>query len=417
MPPPEMANLSGVISAALGAAEGGRLPEGTDKEAVEAASADLLSHLEAVLEQVASASPRKGCRGMRGCVVRTLAGPVRVSRRYRPGAGRDASPGFAGCKGRVTSGAVRLTARRSAFCGSLDEAAEASRALAISRSLVRRIALDVGKELHAAPVTRSPSMDAFVATPGRTRRVPKTLVMSVDGTCVPCTRADTRGISGRDGREAKGRELKVSMAGVYDRVRVEDSSPVLPRQHRQYRVTDGDAEAARAQVGGLGKAAAGRDIARTQTIGDGADWVEGIMKDLFPHAEFTVDIIHAASYLNTICQALAPEDTAALFRKARGIMRRYSAETALRFLRKKYPDTMAAPQGDAAAAVKYIEKRLAYMQYGRLRREGYFISSCHIESAGKAIVGVRCKQAGMHWRHENSAYIASIRAAVKSGAY
>jgi hypothetical protein len=43
------------------------------------------------------------------------------------------------------------------------------------------------------------------------------------------------------------------------------------------------------------------------------------------------------------------------------------------------------------------------MQYGRLRKQGFFIASGHIESACEFIVGSRCKQAGMHWRHHNAA--------------
>ena len=54
------------------------------------------------------------------------------------------------------------------------------------------------------------------------------------------------------------------------------------------------------------------------------------------------------------------------------------------------------------------------MNYGWLHREHYYIGSGSVESACKFLVAARCKQAGMHWRHKNAAYIAAIRAAIRS---
>ncbi len=68
----------------------------------------------------------------------------------------------------------------------------------------------------------------------------------------------------------------------------------------------------------------------------------------------------------------------------------------------------------ASQACSYLEERRKNMEYGRLRKLGYLIGSGHIESGCKSIVGARCKQAGMHWRHRNAAYVSAIRAAIRS---
>ena len=54
--------------------------------------------------------------------------------------------------------------------------------------------------------------DAQLRTPEDARRVPRTLAMMADGTNPPCTKADTQGIRGKDGGDAKSRQLRVVSA-------------------------------------------------------------------------------------------------------------------------------------------------------------------------------------------------------------
>ena len=86
----------------------------------------------------------------------------------------------------------------------------------------------------------------------------------------------------------------------------------------------------------------------------------------------------------------------------------------MRFLAKEYAAEIAALDDKGKVAIKYLEARLEFMNYGWLRKEHYYIGSGSVESACKFLVAARCKQAGMHWRHKNAAYIASIRAAIRS---
>ncbi|MDA3925721.1 MAG: hypothetical protein PF904_13560 [Kiritimatiellae bacterium] len=79
-------------------------------------------------------------------------------------------------------------------------------------------------------------------------------------------------------------------------------------------------------------------------------------------------------------------------------------------------DTLAASQ-DAKRELKYLEKRVENMCYGKLRKDGLFIASGHIEAAARVLVARRCKQAGMHWRHANAIKISAIIASIRSGTF
>ena len=57
-----------------------------------------------------------------------------------------------------------------------------------------------------------------------------------------------------------------------------------------------------------------------------------------------------------------------------------------------------------------------YRTCGWLRKNGYYISPCHIEAAARILVARRCKQAGMHWRHHNAACVCAVIARLRSAA-
>ena len=70
----------------------------------------------------------------------------------------------------------------------------------------------------------------------------------------------------------------------------------------------------------------------------------------------------------------------------------------------------------ADKALDYLRKRQHNMAYGQLRKNGLFIASGHVEAAARVLVVRRCKQAGMHWRHNNAIRISSILAHLRSAA-
>ena len=71
---------------------------------------------------------------------------------------------------------------------------------------------------------------------------------------------------------------------------------------------------------------------------------------------------------------------------------------------------------EASAALAYLKKRQAHMNYGWLRKNGYYIGAAHVEAAARRLVARRWKQAGMHWRVANAACVCALLAHLRSAA-
>ena len=152
-----------------------------------------------------------------------------------------------------------------------------------------------------------------------------------------------------------------------------------------------------------------------QCVADGEEGLEKAFRDAFPDAVFTNDFMHASGYLSACCQALGIADPAKEYRTCRGIMLRHGAGSAVDRIRRLYKDGLAKSE-EARSALDYLDRRRDNMRYGWLRKNGYYISSAHAEAAARILVARRCKQAGMHWRHENAARVCALIAKLRSAA-
>ena len=139
------------------------------------------------------------------------------------------------------------------------------------------------------------------------------------------------------------------------------------------------------------------------------------MRDALPFAEFTNDFMHAAGCLNACCGKLGIADAAREYGTCRAIMLRHGAGSAADRIRRLYPKELESSE-EARNALGYLDRRRGNMRYGWLRRNGYYISSCHVEAAARILVARRCKQAGMHWRIHNAACVCAIIARLRSAA-
>ena len=104
---------------------------------------------------------------------------------------------------------------------------------------------------------------------------------------------------------------------------------------------------------------------RIQIVGDGADWIENIVKNAFPGADiiFTVDFYHACEYVQSFLShaGLDAAASAKAYRLARGILQRHGAESLVKYLSKRYP--LLLQRNEAADALSYIVKRTQHMKY------------------------------------------------------
>lgn len=125
--------------------------------------------------------------------------------------------------------------------------------------------------------------------------------------------------------------------------------------------------------------------------------------------------MHAASYLSTACHAPGIPDPDREYKVCRAILKRHGAASALKRLKRLHGKELAASE-EASAALAYLEKRQVHMNYGWLRRNGYYIGTAHVEAAARILVARRCKQAGMHWRVANAACVCALLARLRSAA-
>ena len=119
--------------------------------------------------------------------------------------------------------------------------------------------------------------------------------------------------------------------------------------------------------------------------------------------------------MNTCCEKLGIADPKKEFKTCRAIMLRHGAGSAVDRIRRLYAKELESSK-EATDALGYLDKRRENMRYGWLRKNGYYISSCHVEAAARILVARRCKQAGMHWRLHNAACVCAIIAKLRSAA-
>ena len=421
MPTPKFANLMEILERESDAETGVVSAEAEGRLEVEMRRT-LIDFFERFFLWCALFRPARGSRGMRTETVLTQFGKVDVVRRYV--ARNKGRPGFIGRVGRCTRACEDIVAEEGCDRSSFKRAETVSRArgIDISESKIREVTLRHGKEAYESPVPEKIDLMPKAAVGGRRRRTALTMVLSTDGTCAPCAKEDLKESKGRDGGEAKGRNVDVGMVAVYNSVRREDNRPVIPPSSRKYLVA-ANAEEMRTRLCETARAAGYGRMPRVQFIGDGAPWVEGIAADGFKGAIFTLDCSHAFGYVNTVCEFLTGDGKEAkkVFRKVKDRMYEHDFDRAEKCLRSKFKahfteDGMKHWSEEAAKAWKYLDARRKHMNYGWLRRHGYLIGSGHIESACKVIIGQRCKGPGMHWRYRNAIYVSALRARMRSAA-
>ena len=169
--------------------------------------------------------------------------------------------------------------------------------------------------------------------------------------------------------------------------------------------------------GKLGIASGYGKAARMQGGADGEEALEKALRDAFPNAVFTNDFMQASGHLHTCCEYLAlPAEVADKeYRFLKGLLYRSGAVAVIQHLETKHAQALGASP-EAEKELDSLRKRKENMCYGRLRKEGLFIASGHVEAAARVLVVRRCKQAGMHGRHKNAIRISAILAHLRSAA-
>lgn len=245
-------------------------------------------------------------------------------------------------------------------------------------------------------------------------KIANTLFCMLDGTGVPCTKKDTANIKGKRG-DAGTRQIRVLLFGEYGWLDAK-GRPAPFKNSFSYAVSGKEIAEVSVLVRKLGIARGYGTVPRMQCVADGEVALEKALRDSFPSAIFTNDFMHACGYVHTCCENLGLSDAemGKEYRFLRGLLYRCGAASVIKRLENKY--AQATNSQEVKNALDYIRKRKENMRYGQLRRDGLFIASGHIEAAARVLVARRCKQAGMHWRHQNAILISAILANFRSGA-
>jgi hypothetical protein len=150
-----------------------------------------------------------------------------------------------------------------------------------------------------------------------------------------------------------------------------------------------------------------RDLASPN---DGAEWIQGVLDYMAPHAVRILDVPHAAEHLGAIALLVYGERTPAAtawVATQRQRLREEDPAPLLVALEQALADgprsgSLAGPDGLTpqewlAREVAFFQKRADQIRYAAFRQARYPIGSGIVESGHKVIISPRFKRAGQHW--------------------
>ncbi len=265
----------------------------------------------------------------------------------------------------------------------------------VSTTTLRRQTYAAGE---AALTVEDAALQVALATPAVHPAPPALLQLSVDATKVPLLH---------------GAWTDVKLAVVAELVpgRADDTGqPTHTPWHHSY-VARWEPAARFGQTLTLEAQQRGLDEAGTVVSpNDGADWIQGVVDLLAPHAVRILDFPHAVEHLGTIAALVADADTAAAdawVAAQRAALAQRGAGALLATLeacRVHGPSATACPDADGrspaeqlAREVAYFTKRAPQLAYPTFQAAGYPIGSGLVESGHKVVIGSRFKGAGHHW--------------------
>jgi len=153
-------------------------------------------------------------------------------------------------------------------------------------------------------------------------------------------------------------------------------------------------------------------------IGDGAEWIWNQAELTLPNNRVEIiDYYHATEKLWTLARAVWGEDNKFAKQWAgRWSDKLYQGKVVqvIAAMRRITTKSLAAREV-LRTTIGYFKTNKQRMRYAELRKKGYFIGSGVTESSCKHLVGMRLKQAGMHWEKQQAQAILQLRLARLNG--
>lgn len=235
----------------------------------------------------------------------------------------------------------------------------------------------------------------------------KVLIAEIDGGMVPIVEFGEKitGIDLRKTRKVCWKEAKLCFARDHRKI------------GRVYAAVIGTPEEAGEKLYECALRAGLEKTTYVHTLGDGAQWIVDQIENQFGmQAHFLVDFFHMSEYLadaSPWCNALDPQRW---LEENKVKMKTTEYEKVFCELKTRL-EHMEKPSEDngLVKCVRYMEKRLKYMNYADALKKELPIGSGEIESSHRHVVQKRLKIAGAWWKTNNANAILQLRTARANG--
>jgi hypothetical protein len=172
----------------------------------------------------------------------------------------------------------------------------------------------------------------------------------------------------------------------------------------------------------LARAVGYQNARRRAFVADGAHWLWKLAEDYFPSAVQILDWYHLAEHVHKAAGAVFGEGSAgarAWAEARKDELWQGRAADALGAVERESGRVRSPAKRSALRELRtYLENNRGRMDYPRYRALGLPVGSGQVEAQCKALVGARCKQAGMrNWTFAGAEAVLRLRAAVQDGSY
>jgi len=235
----------------------------------------------------------------------------------------------------------------------------------------------------------------------------KLLITEMDGGMVPIVEVGEKaeGVDLRKTRKVCWKEAKLCFARAHNKV------------NRIYAAIIGTPEEAGANLYECARRAGLIETTYVHALGDGAQWIVDQIENQFgAQAHFLVDFFHMCEYLAQASIWCNNLDQKKWLEEKKDEMKSGKTEEVLCELKTKLAEQeKVTEENGLGRCVRYIEKRIKYMDYKQAKEKELPIGSGEIESSHRHIVQKRLKIAGAWWKTENANAMLQLRTARANG--
>lgn len=235
-----------------------------------------------------------------------------------------------------------------------------------------------------------------------------------DGTGISMFRKHLAGVKGKDGKEAKTREVKLA---AFFTGSMKKGKPWRNKDSTTYIATTQRWE----EYSKMARREFDRRFPMTPEttifLSDGGAWLKSVHRNHFPFSIMILDIYHALEHLKEIMLLLGykekTDEWMECFRKWKRMFKEGRVRAVVKEAEEKSKGGSHASEVDKK--LQYFRDNFDRMKYDEYIINGWFIGSGVVESACKCVVQQRLDRSGMHWSVRGAEALLPIRTLYKSG--